>query len=231
MLRQLTLVLLFISMMIGTAQAASVTLDSPDPPPVFTSASIFSDGAHLTFLLQFANGFNYNDHDQLGRQAESFQWYLTTKLGATRPSNIHDVEYIIRGDGFGENHTVELCTAFPLGVGCAGGWGIDLGAFATDLDQTGLLTFEVPTAFFGTDALQYDVLGFRYGELNDGLNGFASGGDANRWFPFPRDIEPPNPPGDPLATPEPSSLTLMLLLICGFCARKWLTVAHCRRGL
>jgi hypothetical protein len=225
MFRQLTRVLLFIPVLIGTVQAASVTLDPPNPPPVFTSASISSDGTALNFLLQFANGFDYNDHDSFGRQAESFQWYLTLDIEAMRPSNIHDVEYIIRGDGFGANHKVELCTAKPFGAGCAGGWGIDIGGFAAALDQSGLLAFEIPVALFGTDALQYDVLGFRYGTENDGLNGFVNSGGANRWFPFPRDILPPPNDGDPIGTPEPSSVTLILLLL------GWFFVTRSRFGL
>ena len=219
MFRQLSRVLLFTPMLIGTVQAASVSLDPPNPPPVITSASISSDGTKLNFLLRFASGFDYNDHDSFGRQAESFQWYLTSDIEATRPSNTHDVEYIIRGDGFGADHKVELCTARPFGAGCAGGWGVDIGGFATDFDQSGLLAFEIPVALFGTDALQYDVLGFRYGNENDGLNGFVNSGDASRWFPFPRDIMPP-PDGDPIATPEPSSITLILLLLCWFLASR-----------
>jgi hypothetical protein len=227
MFRQLMRLLWFVPMLLGTAQAASVTVDPPNPPPVFTSASISSDGTNLNFQLQFANGFDFKDHDAFGRQAESFQWYLTSGIGVLRPSNTYDVEYIIRGDGFGTNHTVELCTAQPFGAGCTGGWGVDIGGFAAAFDQAGLLAFEIPVAFFGTGALQYDVLGFRYGAENDGLNGFVNSGSANRWFPFPRDIAPPPPPnnGDPIGAPEPSSIALLLLAFC------WFSLSRSRFGL
>ncbi len=207
--------------MAATAHAATITL--PPPTPVIVGASVSTINGAMLFSLLFNHTPDFATVDQFGRPAESFQWYLTDDLKATRPMGGSVADYIMRGDEMGKSGMVRMCTTAPLGAGCPGGWGLDLGPIPSQWNpQTLALSFSVPLDNFTGNLYAYDVISLKYGAQYDGFNGVEDGGAAKRWTPTCPLTQPDcfdvfDSKADP-KLPEPSTLLLLPIGLAGLWA-------------
>ncbi len=182
---------------------------------IVTGASVSTVNGALLFSLLFDHTPDFAAMDQFGRPAESFQWYLTDDLKASRPMAGAVTDYIIRGDGISEAGNVRMCTTRPLGSGCPGGWGLDLGPIPSFWNpETLSLAFSVPLDNFSTNTYSYDVISLKYGAQLDAYKGMTDGGDAQRWGPA-CSITIKTNCYEPIKTPESSALILLPIGLMG----------------
>jgi hypothetical protein len=144
----------------------------PEGLTVLSESAVFDPvTGQVTFTLVFNRQPDFQSEDSVGRQADSFQYYILGDPTLPYPANY---DAIIRGEEIDlTSGLLPIRNAFPLGDDPgAGGWGTLRGLVPFRLDGT-VLTFSTSLALISEHSLDghfaYELLLTRYGSTTQFL--------------------------------------------------------------
>jgi hypothetical protein len=158
--------LILTTAMVGTALALPSASGAQPPPPeefLFLSESAIFDPAtgQVTFTLTFNRPPDFQTVDSIGRQADSFQYFIVGDPSLPYPSNY---DALIRGEELhfsGDVLRVRNATPEDPTDPAASGWGTLRGVVPYQLDGS-VLTFSTPLALISDHSVDgyfsYDLM-------------------------------------------------------------------------
>ncbi|MEH2242924.1 PEP-CTERM sorting domain-containing protein [Nostoc sp.] len=155
---------------LGTGQIAQAVLLVESE-----SAVVNLDAKEVLFTINFNKVPDFLTVDQVGRQADSFQYFIDAdgKLPVFRGSPYYsELESIIRGEEIHVAGDVRIRDVVSIGASepNSGGWGKIRGSVPYSLDGT-VLKFSAPLEFIGdSDGLfSYQLESYEFGGITDSL--------------------------------------------------------------
>lgn len=178
--------LVMTSLSFGNANAALIALEY--------GSSVDNSSQEATFFIRFNEAPDFYAVDSVGRQADSFQYYIDVDAASSTPhQNI--VESIVRGGEIHLDGDIRIRDRYGYdGTDQnSGGWGPIVGSVPYTLSGT-LLSFTTPWSFLMDDdgVFTYQLLLTEYGGMTDIVYGLS--GENYQVTPPP----PPPPPQIPL---------------------------------